>query len=156
MAARAPFFGHGIGVGSNVGARILSGQVGFLLAEDEWGKSFLELGPLLGGSFIIYRIALAIFLFLVGFRALFTHRDPLPLGLWAACAPTILLHQWAPPTLLGFAVFGGGLILASVNYVDEEEEEDEDDDEEEEDDEEEDDEEEVPQVEIQRRRMRGL
>jgi len=27
---------------SNVGARLLAGRVGFLLAEDEWGKSFLE------------------------------------------------------------------------------------------------------------------
>lgn len=154
MAAQAPFFGHGIGVGSNVGARILSGQVGFLLAEDEWGKTFLELGPILGGAFIAFRIALTAYLFLVGFRALFSHRDPLPLGLWAATAPTILLHQWAPPTLLGFAVFGGGLILASVNYTDEEDEDEEDDEDENELDDEEEDEE--PQIEIQRRRMRGL
>lgn len=158
-AARAPFFGNGIGVGSNVGARLLSGKVGFLLAEDEWGKSFLELGPLLGGAFIAFRVALTIYLFLVGFRALATHRDPLPLGLWAACAPVILLHQWAPPTLLGFAVLGGGFVLASTNYIDDEEDED---DEEESDDEENDDEdlpddeEDLSVIEIQRRRMRGL
>ncbi len=158
MAARAPLFGNGIGVGSNVGARLLSGQVGFLLAEDEWGKTFLELGPLLGGAFIAFRVALTIYLFLVGFRALISNRDPLPLGLWAAAAPTIFFHQWAPPTLLGFAVFGGGLILTSVNYADDEDDEveEEDDDEDEKDSEEEEDDNEVPQIEIQRRRMRGL
>jgi len=30
----APFFGHGIGTGSNVGARLTSGTVGFNLAEE--------------------------------------------------------------------------------------------------------------------------
>lgn len=160
-AAQAPFFGHGIGVGSNVGARLLSGQVGFLLAEDEWGKIFLELGPILGASFIGFRIALTVYLFLVSSRALLKHRDPLPLGIWAACSPAIVLHQWAPPTLLGFAIFGGGLLLASVNYVEEEEDEDDEDrdGEESEDDEAEEAEEEenLPAaLEGHRRRMRGL
>lgn len=171
-AANAPFFGHGIGVGSNVGARLLAGQVGFLLAEDEWGKIFLELGPLLGGSYIAFRVALTVYLFLVGSRALVRDRDPLPLGIWAACSPAILLHQWAPPTLLGFAVFGGGLVLASTNYVEDDEEEDDsddvddeedgddsDEDEEDDDDSSQDDKHEdeaAAQLEARRRRMRGL
>jgi len=33
------FFGHGIGTGSNVGARLTSGSVGFTLAEEEWARS---------------------------------------------------------------------------------------------------------------------
>jgi hypothetical protein len=170
-AAQAPFFGHGIGVGSNVGSRLLSGRVGFLLAENEWGKTFLELGPILGGAFIAFRTILTAYLLAIALRALLSNRDPLPMGLWAACAPAVLLHQWAPPTFLGFAVFGAGLLMASVNYVEDDDElEDEDDDEL--DDEDDDDEESSTEdtddtesdeagaplspIERQRRRLRGL
>jgi hypothetical protein len=123
-ASVAPFFGSGIGVGSNVGARLLSGHVGFLLAEDEWGKIFLELGPLLGGAFIAFRVILTLHLGWKALGALFENRDNLPLLIFSACAIPIALNQWAPPTLLGFAVVGGGLLLASLNEDEEEDDED--------------------------------
>lgn len=122
-ASVAPFFGSGIGVGSNVGARLLSGRVGFLLAEDEWGKIFLELGPLLGGAFIAFRVILTINLGLKALNALFQYRDNLPILIFSAAAIPIALNQWAPPTLLGFAIVGGGLVLASLNDDDDEEDE---------------------------------
>jgi hypothetical protein len=112
--ARTPIFGSGIGVGSNVGARLLSGQVGFLLAEDEWNKIILELGPLLGAIFIGFRFFLTCYLALVGIRALLTHGDPLPVLLFAATGVAVFQYQWGPPTILGFAVFGSGLVLASL------------------------------------------
>ncbi len=123
-ATVAPFFGYGIGVGSNVGARLLSGRVGFLLAEDEWGKIFLELGPVLGGAFLAFRVFLTLHLGLKAINALLQNRDNLPILLFSAAAIPIALNQWAPPTLLGFAVVGGGLVLASLNE-DEEEDDDE-------------------------------
>lgn len=122
-AAQAPFFGHGIGVGSNVGARLLAGRVGFLLAEDEWSKIFMELGPVIGGGFLAFRIILTLHLGLKALGALFRDRDNLPILIFAACSVPILLNQWAPPTILGFAVVGGGLLLASLN-PDEAEDED--------------------------------
>jgi hypothetical protein len=112
--ARAKFFGSGVGVGSNVGARLLSGKVGFLLAEDEWTKIVLELGPVLGGAFILFRIGLTVWLGLLGLRALFLEHDPLPILLFSACGAAVFIYQWGPPTLLGFAVFGAGLILAAL------------------------------------------
>lgn len=124
-ASVAPFFGYGIGIGSNVGARLLSGRVGFLLAEDEWGKIFLELGPIIGGAFIAFRVFLTLHLGLKALNALFQKRDNLPLLLFSATAIPIALNQWAPPTLLGFAVIGGGLVLASLNEDEDEEDEDE-------------------------------
>jgi hypothetical protein len=114
-AAEAPFFGRGIGVGSNVGARLLAGRLGFLLAEDEWGKIFLELGPVLGGAFIIFRLALTASLGLKALAALFSRRDNLPILIFSACAFPVALSQWAPPTILGFAIVGSGLLLASLN-----------------------------------------
>lgn len=112
--ARAKFFGAGVGVGSNVGARLLSGKMGFLLAEDEWTKIVLELGPVLGGAFIIFRVWLTVWLALLGLRALFWGRDPLPILLFAACGAAVFIYQWGPPTLLGFAVIGAGLTVAAA------------------------------------------
>lgn len=123
QAIHAPIFGSGIGVGSNVGARLLAGRVGFLLAENEWDKVFLELGPLLGGAFIGFRLFLTLYLAFKALGALLKERDNLPMLIWAACAFPVALAQWAPPTILGFAVFGSGLLLASLNENEAEEEE---------------------------------
>jgi hypothetical protein len=112
---QAPFFGHGIGVGSNVGARLMSGGLGFMLAEEEWGKVLLELGPLLGAAFILFRVALTIHLGVQSWRTLREDHNALPLLIWSALAVAILQGQWAPPTVLGFAIIGGGLILGAMN-----------------------------------------
>jgi len=117
FVGQAPLFGNGIGTGSNVGSRLLSGSVGFALAEEEWGKVLLELGPLLGLGFIGFRIWLSVHLGLESWRALRYDRNALPLLIWSALVIAILQGQWAPPTILGFAVVGGGLILGALNPV---------------------------------------
>jgi hypothetical protein len=122
-ASQAPLFGNGIGVGSNVGARLLQGRVGFMLAEDEWGKVFLELGPLLGAAFIGFRIAIACSLAWAALSALVTRHDNLPILIFSASAIAVVQNQWAPPTILGFAVVGAGLILAAAKSTDEAEDE---------------------------------
>jgi hypothetical protein len=114
---QAPFMGYGVGVGSNVGSRLLHGSMGFALAEEEWGKILLELGPLLGVAFIGFRIWLTVHLGIESWRALRYDRNALPLLIWAALMIAILQGQWAPPTVLGFAALGGGLILAAINLV---------------------------------------
>jgi hypothetical protein len=111
----APLLGHGIGTGSNVGARLTSGEVGFMLAVEEWGKVLLELGPVLGAAFILFRIVLTGWLGLLAWRALRRNRNVLPLLIFAATALTVLQGQWAPPTVLGFAVIGAGLLLGALN-----------------------------------------
>jgi len=112
---QAPFFGSGVGAGSNVGSRLIHGSVGFSLAEEEWGKILLELGPMLGIAFIAFRIWLTFHLGLEAWRTLREERDALPLLIWSALMIAILQGQWAPPTVLGFAVLGGGLILGAMN-----------------------------------------
>jgi hypothetical protein len=117
FVAEAPFFGHGIGVGSNVGSLLLYGTMGFGLTEEEWGKVLLELGPILGAAFILFRTWLSIHLGLLAWRAARYDSNALPLLIWSALVFAILQGQWAPPTVLGFAVIGGGLILAALNPV---------------------------------------
>lgn len=118
LVAIAPPFGYGIGAGSNVGARIATGEAGFLLAESEWGKIIMELGPALGWAFILFRCWLALKLFFTGWFSVFRHGDSLPWLLAAATILPVLSGQWAPPTILGFAVFGAGLTLAAANTED--------------------------------------
>lgn len=111
----APFFGNGIGLGSNVAARLSTGRMGFLLAENEWAKSILELGPGLAIAFIGYRLALCLHLLRRAWHRLRHAHDGLPLLLLAAAASAIVFGQWAPPTILGFAVLGAGLCLSACN-----------------------------------------
>jgi hypothetical protein len=113
----APFFGYGIGAGSNVGARLLYGDVGFALAEEEWGKVLLELGPFVGAAFIIFRISLVAGLGLLSWNVLRQTRNALPLLIWSASAAPILQGQWGPPTILGFSVIGAGLLLGALRPV---------------------------------------
>jgi hypothetical protein len=118
-AQAAPFFGMGIGIASNVAAHYFS-WAGIWIAEEEWGKNLMELGPVLGFTFIGYRVALTFSLGLIALRALRSKRDALPILIFSACAIAISQGQLGPPTILGFAVLGPGLLLAALNpYVEE-------------------------------------
>lgn len=117
----APLFGNGIGMGSNVGARFATGRMGFQLAESEWAKIVLELGPLVGLAYILYRSWLALRLMLSSWQALFSRGDTLPWLLCGACVLPVINGQWGPPTILGFAVFGAGLTLAAARSDSEDE-----------------------------------
>jgi len=122
VLADAPAFGHGIGLGSNVGARYTTGEITFLLAESEWSKILLELGPILGLAFILYRCWLAFHVVWNAWLGLLHTGDGLGWMLSGACVLLVLNGQWAPPTILGFAVFGAGLALAAAPGPESEEE----------------------------------
>ena len=119
QAFDSPFFGQGVGLGTNVGASLTTGDTAFLLGEGEWSRIFGEMGPLLGFAYILFRIAIVLILMKLSYRCLIRRNDVLPLALFASCFLLILIGQWGPPTVLGFAIFGGGLVMASSNYVDE-------------------------------------
>lgn len=108
-----PLFGHGLGMGTNVGAALLTGKVQFMLAEGEWQRIVFESGPVLGLIYILLRIALA------GWMGWFCIKNAiagniLPLLLFGTCALLILNGQFSRSSDIGFAVLGGGLCLASA------------------------------------------
>lgn len=113
MIADAPLLGHGLGLGTNAGAALVSGSRGFLLAETEWSRIILESGPVLGLFFVVWRLWFVVWL---GWRcvrvAAFGH--VLPLLLFGASALNILAGQFGQPTALGFAAFSGGLCLCAM------------------------------------------
>jgi hypothetical protein len=107
-----PFFGYGMGMGTNVGAMLLSGKTTFLIAEGEWGRLIGESGALLGIIIIFIRLALIAKLSVLSIKKL-NAGDLLPWMLLSFGVLNIPQGQWAQPTGLGFSVLIGGLIIAS-------------------------------------------
>jgi len=109
-----PFFGLGIGMGTNAGNQLLTGDAtGFLISEGEWGRLIGEMGVLFGCTAILIRATLV---FKLGVRALakIQKGDILPWMIFGSSFVGILQGQWAQPTNLGFNVLIAGLTLASL------------------------------------------
>ena len=112
----APFFGIGLGMGTNAASGFLYGKVVFNLGEGDWGRIVRESGPILGLAYIGFRISIVVHLAARAIDSL--KRDhPLPLLLLASALPDVLIGQWGVPTLLGLAVFSAALCLASNNVA---------------------------------------
>lgn len=121
VMTKAPFLGYGLGIGTNAGARFLTGRSMFLLSEGEWSRVFLESGPVLGLAFVLWRVSLAIWVGLLCIRSVKVG-NVLPLLLLSSSIMPLMNGQFGQPTLLGFAVFGVGLALAARNSETEEDE----------------------------------
>ena len=111
---RAPIAGYGLGIGTNGGAKFLTGNAVFLLTEGEWGRVILESGPILGLAYIVWRTMLTLKLGAFSFRKL-KEGEILPVMLYCAGFLSLLNGQFGQPTNLGFAVFVCGLCLAAGN-----------------------------------------
>jgi hypothetical protein len=120
LMGNAPILGAGLGMGTNVAAGLLTGQRGFLGAEDEWGRLIFESGPIFCLLLIVFRVALTFTIAVQAYQAL--RRDNiLPILIFAGCGLLILNGQWGVPTTLGFAVFGAGITLAACVEPEEDE-----------------------------------
>lgn len=108
-----PFFGYGIGMGTNVGAMLIAGKTIYLISEMEWGRLVGELGFLFGIMVILIRVVFSVQISIQSFNKVRTG-DILPWLLLSFGFVVIVQGQWAQPTILGFSTFVGGLILASL------------------------------------------
>ena len=114
LLPHAPIGGYGLGIGTNGGAKFLTGRAMFLLTEGEWGRVILESGPILGLAYLLWRTLLTARLGFLSFRKL-RAGEIFPIMLFAAGFVSLLNGQFGQPTNLGFAVFVCGLCLASMN-----------------------------------------
>jgi len=110
---RSLYSGKGLGMGTNAGAKLMTGNITFLIAEEEWGRIIGEMGLLLGLSTIIVRFHLVFTLGINAFNAL-KAENFLPWMLMSFALGNIMQGQWAQPATLGFSVFSGGLIIAAL------------------------------------------
>jgi len=109
---QAPLLGYGLGAGTNAGGGLAGlGRLG--MGESEWQRNIYESGPIIGNLFIFWRIGLFIAILKVALKSLETAGNPLPILLFGAAGPLVLMGQIGQPTTLGFTAFGAGLCLAA-------------------------------------------
>lgn len=111
--SRWPFWGVGIGMGSNAGAMILSGETQFLVAENEWQRVVGELGFLMGFLVIAIRLVMIVSAAVRSGRALLLG-DLLPWMLLSNAATSFPQGGWAQPTSMGFSMMVMAFLLASL------------------------------------------
>lgn len=114
LAAKdAPLLGHGLGAGTNVAAASTSGRLYFALGEGEWVRMVLELGPLLGLPYLLFRVGLGLSLLGPAWRAA-REGSGLAIFLFANAFPLLVVGQWGQATTLGFAMVMAGLCLTAA------------------------------------------
>lgn len=111
-----PFFGLGLGLGTNAGSMLMTGEVAYLIEEGEWGRVIGELGPLMGLAFIFLRIGLCAKISFAAYDKL-AFGDPLPWMLLSFGLLVVPQGQLGQPTTLGFCTVIGGLMLASLRVL---------------------------------------
>lgn len=108
----APFWGHGLGAGSNAAARLM-GESNFIYGETEWMRIVNETGPLVGLLIILARIGFTLWL---GWICLSVNRrtgDGSSLILFGFCGYlTLIANVTGQSQLLSFCWFAVGLTLA--------------------------------------------
>ncbi len=105
--------GAGLGVGGNAGD-ILGANVRVGFAEDDWSRNIVDLGPIAGLIFIIYRIALVVSAGAGAIAANRKYQDVLPILLMGFVGVTILSGQiTGQGSVNGYGWIFLGLCLAS-------------------------------------------
>ncbi|HKK17801.1 MAG TPA: hypothetical protein VJ952_03885 [Opitutales bacterium] len=108
-----PIFGYGLGAGTQIGTKLLSGERGFSLGESEWNRVFGEYGFILGLLFIIWRVSLCAKLLQLSIKTL-AKGNGIPLILLSTTAINLVTGQLGQTTVNGFTVVGVGLVIASM------------------------------------------
>lgn len=109
-----PFWGFGIGMGTNAGARLLVGRSDtFLISEGEWGRLIGEMGAIYGFAAILIRMQIGVKILIEGYKRLKLN-NLLPWLMGSVAFQAVAQGQWAQPTALGFGVLMGGLAIAAM------------------------------------------
>ncbi len=108
-----PLLGEGIGAGTQVGTKLLTGTRGFSLGEGEWFRLTAEGGIVFGGLYILWRVLLLFALAKFAIRAYFKGNG-LGLIFLSTLGFNLLIGQFGQSTILGFTVVGIGLLIASI------------------------------------------
>jgi len=112
-STQQPFFGYGIGMGTNVGSMLLTGGLTFLIDEGEWGRILGEMGAIMGILIILIRVGLSFKMLGFAYQKMVTG-DILPWIILSYTLTVLPQGQWSQPTSLGFTVLSAGLVFASL------------------------------------------
>ena len=109
----ATALGVGLGAGTNVGSKLLTGERQFLHGESEWHRIIGESGFILGLSYILWRVWLVVRLTRLSIRTLLKGNG-LPVILLACNGFNILIAQIGQTTVYGFTIVGIGITIAAM------------------------------------------
>jgi hypothetical protein len=110
-SSKAPFWGMGMGRGSNFAVSYMGGE-SLALGESAWDREVNELGSLFGLGFLFLRVIATATIGVMSFRAL-RRNIVLPLYLLPVSSIAILIGNLDQPTSQGFLVVSAFLSCAS-------------------------------------------
>lgn len=113
LMSDTPLLGYGLGFGGNASVTLAVGPR--VWAETDWARHIVDLGPIFGLGFIVFRIALTIWLGLVVLRATRRGAGPLPFLLYAYTGYVLLLGQiTGQGAVNGYAWLFAGFTIAAA------------------------------------------
>jgi hypothetical protein len=116
-----PLFGHGIGTAGNGAVNMgvkFNGVSVLKLAEEDWSRHVIELGPALALVFIAFRASFGVWLGLRALRSAIAAADPLPAVLFAFCGVALMHGQLTGHGLVnGFGWLYIGVCMASCTAL---------------------------------------
>jgi hypothetical protein len=114
---KQPMFGGNLGMGTNAGAKMLTGKIFFLISEGEFGRLGGEQGIVLGGGIILLRMILAFSIAIKSWK-MPQKEKLLPFIICGSACVALIQGQWAQPTVLGYGIIMVGLVIASLKKED--------------------------------------
>lgn len=122
LIGEVPLLGHGLGFGGNASVTLkatLDGVTPGLLAETDFARHMVDLGPILGGAFIALRLLLAGWLAAWVWRLLRRGSgSPWPMLLFAFAGYLLLLGQiTGQGAINGYAWLFTGLLIAACRHA---------------------------------------
>jgi len=119
LLGQMPILGYGVGMAGNGAVNLgvmINGESVLKLAEEDWSRHVIELGPLLALLFIAYRVSFALWLGLRAIRASSQSGEMLAILLWAYVAVALTEGQLTGHGLVnGFGWIYVGMCMAAAS-----------------------------------------
>lgn len=119
LLGQMPLFGYGVGMAGNGAVNMgvmINGESVLKLAEEDWSRHVIELGPVLAVFFIAYRVSFALWLGLRALRASVRSGEMLAVLLYAYVAVALTEGQLTGHGLVnGFGWIFVGVCMAASN-----------------------------------------
>jgi hypothetical protein len=119
LMGRMPLLGYGVGMAGNGAVNMgvmIDGQSVLKLAEEDWSRHVIELGPILALCFIAYRISFAAWLGVRALKETLQSSEILPIVLYAYVAVALTEGQLTGHGLVnGFGWIYVGACMAAAN-----------------------------------------
>jgi hypothetical protein len=121
LFGQMPLFGYGIGTAGNGAVNMgvsFNGVSVLRIAEEDWSRHVVELGPVLALVFILFRASFGIWLGLQAFRATLRSGELLPIVLFVYCGVALIHGQITGHGLVnGFGWLYVGACMAACSAV---------------------------------------